>query len=583
MAKTKLKEIKEKPPALEKTPTGIKGLDEIIRGGLPKGRVSLVCGGPGCGKTMMGIEFLVHGAVDYGEPGVFMAFEETAEELAKNVASLGIDLADLVARKKLYVDYVRIERSEIEETGEYDLEGLFVRLASAIDTVKAKRVVLDTIETLFSGFADESILRAELRRLFHWLKERGITAIVTGERGDGTLTRYGLEEYVSDCVILLDNRIREQISTRRLRVLKYRGSEHGSDEYPFLIDNNGIWVLPLTSAGLTYGVSTERISSGIPRLDTMLGGRGYYRGSTVLLSGTAGTGKTTVAAHLVDAACRRGERCLYFAFEESPSQILRNMRSIGLDLEQWVKKDLLHFYAARPSMYSLESHLLSLQRKVDELKPAVVIIDPITNLIEVGTVVEVKSMLVRLIDHLKMHKITTVFTSLTSGTSSEASSDVGVSSLMDTWLLIRNLETNGERNRGLYILKSRGMAHSNQVREFLLTDHGVELLDVYVNEGGILTGTARIVYEAQQKAEALVLRQELELKQRALERRQKEVENQVALLQAGLQAEEMEFQKALAQENVRLQAQAGVKDEIAAARQADTGPDGTEPDKKLEG
>ncbi len=476
---------------LEKTPTGIQGLDEITGGGLPQGRTTLVCGGPGCGKTLLATEFLVRGALQYDEPGVFMAFEETAEDLAKNVASLGIDLKGLIEQQKIFVDYVYIERSEIEETGEYDLEGLFIRLASAIEMVGARRVVLDTIETIFAGFNNESILRSEIRRLFRWLKEKGVTAIVTGERGEQSLTRYGLEEYVSDCVILLESRIENKLNNRILRVVKYRGSSHGADEYPFLIGDAGIWVQPITSLGLNYTVSSEHIFTGIPALDEMFDHQGYYRGSTVLVSGTAGTGKTSLAASLVDAACRRGERCLYVAFEESTSQIIRNMRSIGIDLEPWVQQGLLQFRATRPSFYGLEMHLLTLQKLAEEFQPSVMVIDPLTNLISVASDSEVKSMLVRLIDYLKMKGITTLFTSLVAGGDVEVNSEVGISSLMDAWLLVRNLENNGERNRGLYVLKARGMAHSTQIREFRLTSHGIELVDVYVGPEGILPGSAR--------------------------------------------------------------------------------------------
>lgn len=562
-------QIKAMSSHLEKAHTGIKGLDEILNGGLPKGRVSLVCGGPGCGKTLLSIEFLVHGAQKFDEPGVFIAFEETAEELAQNVASLGIDLDDLIARQKISVDYIYIERSEIEETGLYDLEGLFVRLADAIDTIGAKRVVLDTIETLFSGFSDEAILRAELRRLFRWLKDRGITAVVTGERGDGTLTRYGLEEYVSDCVIMLDNRIRDQISTRRLRVVKYRGSVHSSDEVPFLIDPQGIWVMPISSARLDHQASLDRISTGIPRLDSMLDGKGYFRGSSILISGTAGTGKTSIAAHLVDSACRRGERCQFFAFEESPSQLLRNMRSIGLDLNQWVEKGLLRFHATRPSMNGIETHLLTMQKMVEEFEPQVVVIDPATNLVAVATALEVKSMFVRLIDYLKMRQVTVLLTSLTGAGEHEASTETDISSLMDAWLLVRNLEANGEHNRGLYVLKARSIPHSNQVREFRLTDRGIELLDVFVGTGGLLTGTARVAYEAQQKAEELQRQQEFERLQRNLENRRRQVEYQIAALQAKLAAEEEEFQNTLAQEDLRPAARLASRKEIASSRQAD--------------
>ena len=516
--------------AFPKCATGIQGLDEITGGGLPLGRPTLVCGTAGCGKTLMALEFLVRGATQHDEPGVFMAFEETAEELTQNVRSLGFDLDDLMAKNKLAIDFVRVERSEIEETGEYDLEGLFVRLGLAIDQIGAKRVVLDTIETLFAGLSNASILRAELRRLFRWLKDKGVTAIITAERGDKTLTREGLEEYVSDCVILLDHRITETISTRRLRVVKYRGSAHGTNEYPFVIDEQGFSVLPITSLELQHEASDERISSGIPRLDTMLSGKGYYRGSSILVSGTPGTGKTSTAAHFVDAACRRGERALYFAFEESESQMVRNMRSIGIDLAPWIKKGLLRFHASRPSLYGLEMHLGAMHKKTRDFQPHVVVIDPITNLMVVGTDTEVKSMLVRLIDYYKSQQITTLFTSLTQGGQALEQTEVGVSSLMDTWLLVRDVETNGERNRGLYVLKSRGMSHSNQVREFRLTDHGVELTDVYLGAEGMLMGSARVAQVARDKSAALARQTEIEGCQVELEQKRKAMEAQIRAL-----------------------------------------------------
>ena len=465
-----------RPPdgTLPKAATGIKGLDEVTQGGLPRGRPTLVCGGAGCGKTLLGMEFLLRGILDFKEPGVFMAFEETAEELAKNVRSLGFDVEELIGKKKLVVDFVRVERNEIEETGDYDLEGLFVRLGHAIDTVGAKRVVLDTIETLFSGLSNTAILRAELRRLFRWLKDKGVTAVITGERGEGTLTRQGLEEYVSDCVILLDHRVIDEISTRRLRVVKYRGSVHGTNEYPFLIDEHGINILPITSMGLRHQVSSERVSTGIPRLDAMLGGKGVYRGSTVLISGTAGSGKSSMASTFVDAAAARGERCLYLAFEESEHQIVRNMRSIGVDLERWVKKGLLRFHATRSTVYGLEMHLVTCHKLVAEFKPDVLVLDPIGTLTMGGSERDTRSMLTRLMDFLKSQKITAVWTNLTTGDITEQT-DVGISSLVDTWLLLRDVELGGERNRAMYILKSRGMAHSNQIREFILTDNGIQL------------------------------------------------------------------------------------------------------------
>jgi circadian clock protein KaiC len=466
--------------AVPKSPTGIQGLDEITHGGLPKGRPSLICGGAGSGKTLLATSFLVHGAEQFGEPGVLMTFEENGEELASDVASLGFDLPALVDAGKLFIDYVRIERSEIEETGEYDLEGLFVRLDHAIRSTGARRIVLDTVESLFSGLGNANILRAELRRLFRWLKDKGITAVITAERGEGTLTRQGLEEYVSDAVILLDHRVTDQVSTRRLRVVKYRGSHHGTNEYPFLIDRQGLTVLPVTSLGLTHRASSERLSSGTQELDEMLGGQGYFRGSTVLVSGTAGTGKTSLAAHFADAACRRGERVLYLLFEESPLQLVRNMRSIGIDLQPWVQSGLLQFQAQRPSRAGLESHLASMYQHVRDFKPAVTVVDAVTNLLSVGTTNDVRAMLMRIIDYLKVHEVTAFFTSLTPGKNESEETQAGVSSLMDTWIVLTFDEIQRERRRAIRILKSRGMAHSNQVRDFALTDHGLRL----INEGG---------------------------------------------------------------------------------------------------
>jgi len=461
--------------SLPKAQSGVTGLDEITGGGLPRGRPTLVCGGPGCGKTLLAMEFLIRGATQFGEPGAFISFEETGEELAQNVRSLGFDLDALVAQGKVAVDYVRIERAEIEEAGEYDLEGLFMRLGLAIDSVGAKRVVLDTIESLFGGFDNQALLRSELRRLFRWLKERGVTAVITGERGEKSLTRQGLEEYVSDCVILLDHRVQEQVTTRRLRIVKYRGTVHGTNEYPFLIDERGISVLPVTSLALDHAVSDERLATGIGRLDAMLGGKGYYRGSSILVSGTAGTGKTSIAAHFADATCRRGERCLLLAFEESPAQLERNMRSIGIDLAPYRKKGTLQVHAARPTLHGLEMHLVQIHKLIADFDPAVVILDPISNFVGGGSSEQAHAMLMRLIDFLKARQITAMFTHLTPGGSEWESTDVGVSSLIDTWLLVRILEADGERNRGLYVLKSRGMPHSNRVHAFDITSEGVRL------------------------------------------------------------------------------------------------------------
>ena len=530
---------------LEKCPSGIEGFDEITGGGLPRGRASLVCGTAGCGKTLFGMEFLVHGVRQYDEPGVFIAFEERPQDLAQNVQSLGFDLDWLIEQQRLVVDYVHLERSEIDETGEYDLEGLFVRLGYAIDSIGAKRVVIDTIETLFSSLTNHGVLRAELRRLFTWLKDKGVTAIVTCERGEGTLTRHGIEEYVSDCVVLLDHRVTDQISTRRLRVVKYRGSPHGTDEYPFLIDETGITVLPITSLGLAHEASDERVPSGIPRLDTMLGGAGFFRGSTVLVSGTAGTGKTSIAAHFAHSVTQAGGRCLYVAFEESPSQLMRNMRSIGIDLSGAQRQGLLHFHASRPTLLGLELHLVTVQKLIREVKPAAVIIDPISNLASAGTLAAAGSVMLRLIDFLKSHNITTVLTSLTTGNGGPASleeTEIGVSSLVDTWLLLRDVELNGERNRALYVLKSRGMAHSNQVREFLLTDHGIELRDVYVGAEGVLTGSARLAQEAREQAATLQRHQDTERRRREIERRRRALEAKVTALRAEFEADELELQ-----------------------------------------
>jgi circadian clock protein KaiC len=560
--------------SLPKSLTGIQGLDEITGGGFPRGRPTLVCGSAGAGKTLLAMEFLVRGAMDYGEPGVFMAFEETAPELTQNVRSLGFDLDDLVKEKKLAIDFVRIERSEIDETGDYDLEGLFIRLAAAIDAIGAKRVVLDTIENLFAGLQNQGILRAELRRLFRWLKDRGVTAVITAERGEGALTRHGLEEYVSDCVILLDHRVTDQVSTRRLRVVKYRGTAHGTNEYPFLIDEDGFSVLPVTSLGLQHEVSGERISSGIPRLDTMLGGEGFYRGTTILVSGTAGTGKTSMSAHFVDAACQRGERCLYFSFEESQGQMIRNMRSIGLNLEQWVKKNLLQFHSSRATFYGLEMHLAIIHKIVQEFQPKVVVLDPIGSLIQAGNKRDAHTMLIRLIDFLKQRQVTAFLTNLTSGGDAIEKTDVEISSIVDSWLFVRDIELGGERNRALYVLKSRGMRHSNQLREFLLTEHGVDLLDVYVGPEGVLTGSSRLSQEAREKAADRVRQQETERKERELGRKREVLEARIAALRKEFEVEQEEAQTDGGQEKMREQALLESRTAMARSRKADAAEPG---------
>jgi len=537
---------------LPKSPTNIRGLDEILGGGLPKGRPTLVAGSAGCGKTLLAMEFLVHGATKFNEPGVFISFEETVEELTANVLSLGFDLADLVRRKKLWLEHIHIDPGEIGPRGAYDLNGLFVRIHEAIENIGAKRVVLDTAESLFSGVASPLILRSELRRLLRWLKKKGVTTIVTGERGQSELSREGLEEYVSDCVILLDHRVRDQSSIRRMRIVKYRGAPHGTNEYPFLIDADGFSVLPVTSVGLNHSPSSsERISSGVPRLDVMLSGKGYFRGSTVLVSGTAGTGKTSLASHFVASACEKGKKALFFTFEESPDQLVRNMRSIGIDLVPWVEKGLLQFHATRPTFYGLETHLATSIKLIDNFKPDIVILDPITAFAEGENQGDVKVMLLRLVDYLKTNGITAFFTSLTSDNNGAETTDVYVSSLIDTWLLLRDIEVGGERNKGLYVLKSRGMAHSNQIREFRLTDHGIELLDVYVGSGGVLTGSARLAQEAEDEAVQSLNQQEIVRKQVALDRKREAIEAQILLLRAEFEADESEALKLINIEKAR--------------------------------
>lgn len=561
--------LKFRRKTLAKSPTSIQGLDEITGGGLPKGRPTLVCGGAGCGKTLFAMEFIVRGATLYNEPGVFISFEETEKELTANVASLGFDLDDLIKHKKIWLEHVHVERGEIEQSGEYDLKGLFVRIHHAIESIKAKRVVLDTIESLFSALPNSTIIRTELRRLFSWLKKKGVTAIITGERGNDTLTRQGLEEYVSDCVILLDHRVSDQSSIRRLRIVKYRGSTHGTNEYPFLIDEDGFSILPVTSLGLKHISSSERISSGIPRLDTMLSGKGFFRGSTVLVSGTAGTGKTSLAAQFVEAACKRGERVLYFAFEESPSQFMRNMSSIGIKLEPWVKKGLLNFHATRPTLHGLEHHLTTTIKLITKVEPQVVVLDPIDAFVIGDNQTEVKIMLLHLVDFLKMRNITALFASLTNGGENQELTDMSISSLIDTWLLLRDIEIGGERNRGLYILKSRGMDHSNQIREFKLTDHGIELLDVYVGPEGVLTGSARLSQEAKNKEDQLLRQQEIERKQLGLELKRAATEAQIAVLQSEFKAEESETLKIIEMGKAKTERFVEEQKKMATSRKAD--------------
>ena len=549
--------------SLPKCPTGIQGLDEITGGGLPRGRPTLVCGGTGCGKTLLAAEFLVRGATQFGEPGVLMAFEETEAELKANVASLGFDLTGLVRQKKIALDYVHIERSDVQESGGYDLEGLFVRLNHAIDSIGAKRVVLDTLEALFASLPNEAILRAELRRLFRWLKDKGVTAVITAERGREQLTRHWLEEYVSDCVILLDHRVNDQIATRHLRVVKYRGAMHGTNEFPFLIGDDGISVLPITSLSLNHTVSNERIATGIPRLDAMLGGQGFFRGSSILLTGTPGTGKTIISANFAQAAARRGERVLFFSFEESPDQIIRNMHSIGLRLDPLVKSGMLRFHAARPSLYGLEMHLATMFKEIASFKPHVVIVDPITSLMDAGTDSETKGMVTRLIDYLKAGQVTSLFTSLTQGGHALQQSEMAMSSLMDAWLLLQDFEGNGERNRVLYVLKARGMGHSNQIREFLISERGVDLVDAYIGPSGVLTGSARAAQGALENAAVLASQQEAARRTRELERKRAALEQQISVLRSDYESE--------AEELRRIDEQVGTRTLMLTTEQAASG------------
>jgi circadian clock protein KaiC len=536
---------------LEKAPSGIAGLDEITLGGLPRGRATLICGSAGCGKTMLGIEFLVKGARDYSEPGVFVAFEETKNELVVNAASLDFDLGQLVREGKLAIDHVHVDPNEIAETGEYDLEGLFIRLKYAIESVGAKRVVLDTIETLFSGFSNTALLRAEIRRLFQYLKSFGVTAIITGERGENALTRFGLEEYVADCVILLDHRVADQITTRSLRIVKYRGSSHGTNEYPFIIDEQGFSVLPVTSMALRHKVSNQVVSTGVPDLDAMLGVGGYFRGSTVLMSGTAGMGKTSFAAALARSVCESGERVLYFAFEESAQQIVRNMRSVGIDLQPHLDSGRLRIVAQRPFLYGLEMHLASMRKEVDRFRPSVVVVDPISNLITAGTERELTAMLTLLIDFLKGEGITGFFTVLTENGGRLETSDTGISSLIDTWMLARDIEISGERNRGLYVLKSRGMNHSNQIREFVLSSKGIKLIDVYLGPSGMLTGSARVALEEQERDASVRQADDQTLRLAQLEHRRKAMEAQIEALRAEFEAEVAGVKKQVSLEGKR--------------------------------
>lgn len=554
---------------LAKTPTGISGLDEVTGGGLPRGRPTLVCGPAGCGKTLLAMEFLVHGITQFDEPGVFVAFEESADDLTANVASLGFDLVQWEADGLLVIDHVSVTGGEMAEAGDWDLDGLVLRLGEAIDRVGAKRVVIDTIETLFGAFANASHLRSEIRRLFGWLKSKDVTAVITGERGDGTLTRHGIEEYVSDCVIVLDHRVTEQTSTRRLRILKYRGSFHGTNEYPFLIGEAGVSVQPITSLGLRHGVSMDRVSTGVARLDAMLGDGGFYKGSTVLVSGTAGTGKSTLAAQFCNAACSRRERAMYFAFEESEAEIIRNMFSVGMDLRQWVDAGLLQFRSFRPSLLGLEAHLFAMQKFVGEFDPAVVVMDPVSDFVRIGSAADVAAMLTRQVDFLKARGVTALFTSVDSEAEPKQA-DQQLASLVDTWLLVKATEGNGEHNRVLYVRKSRGMGHSNQIREFLLTDQGIELADVYVGPEGVLTGSARQAQEAKERSDATARVDDLEQRRVDLERRRESVAAQTAELWREFEAEADIVERMLSHGSTGVEDRAGQRVEQGRLRRADS-------------
>lgn len=533
---------------ITKSLTGIDGFDELTLGGLPTGRPTLVCGSAGCGKTLFASTFLLNGVRDFDEPGVFVTFEERPVDIVNNVASLGFDVDDLVAQGRLVIEHIAIDPTELAEIGDYDLEALFLRLELAIDQVGAKRVVLDTIESLFSAFHNPAVLRAEIRRLFDWLKDKGLTTVITGERGDGSLTRQGLEEYVSDCVILLDHRVHNQISTRRLRIVKYRGTAHGTNEYPFLIDRDGFSVLPVSSLGLNHEVSLERISSGIPDLDQMLEGGGFHRGSSILLSGVAGSGKSSVAASFVNAACSTGERALYFSFEESAGQAVRNMRSLGLDLQVWLDGNQLRYIAARPTFYSLEMHLAVMLREVIRFKPSIVVLDPISAFMGSGEHLEVQAMLLRMVDTLKAHNVTAVFTHLMHSADGSVETDVGLSSLMDAWVLLLNREAGGEFNRELYLLKARGTAHSNQVREFVMTHDGIRLLEPYLGDGEALTGTARRAQEARDRREEQRRRLEVKGVLEQIEHRRQKTRAEIEALQAELEADEATLRRVIAAE-----------------------------------
>ncbi|MGY4622086.1 circadian clock protein KaiC [Bradyrhizobium sp. USDA 4472] len=552
---------------ISKSLTGIDGFDELTLGGLPSGRPTLVCGSAGCGKTLFASTFLFNGARQHDEPGVFVTFEERPVDIVANVDSLGFDLQSLIDQSKIVIEHIAIDPSEVAEIGDYDLEALFLRLEFAVDQIGAKRIVLDTIESLFSAFSNPAILRAEIRRLFDWLKQKGLTAVITGERGDGSLTRQGLEEYVSDCVILLDHRVEKQISTRRLRIVKYRGTAHGTNEYPFLIDEDGFSVLPVSSLGLGHQVFDERISTGVPDLDAMLTGGGFYRGSSILLTGVAGSGKSSLACMMADAACKRGEHALYLSFEESEAQTVRNMRSIGTNLDKWLKNGQMRYIATRPTFYSLEMHLAIMLREVGKFKPQLVVLDPISAFTGSAEISEVQAMLLRIVDFLKSNGITAVFTHLAHV--QQAETDAGLSSLMDGWILLLNREANGEFNRELYLLKARGISHSNQVREFVMSNDGIHLLEPYLGEGGALTGSARRNEEARARRAEVGRLAEVARVQDQIGQRRRRALAQIEALRADIDADEAELKRIVKAEDVYLRQSRQDAAEMARGRGLD--------------
>lgn len=554
---------------LNKVKTGINGLDDITSGGFPKGRPTLICGNAGSGKTLLALQFLVNGANLYNEPGVFFALEESEIELAQNVSSLGVDLKKLEADKKIIVEHINFDPVSLQQSGEFDLEGLFVRLDYTLKSIGAKRVVIDTIETIFSLLPNQELIRSELIRLFRWFKEKKLTVVITGEQGEGLFTRSGLGEYVSDCVIFLDHRIERQSSTRRLRVVKYRGSTHGTNEYPFLINAQGFSVLPITSLSLQHPASNKRISSGVPRLDNMLGGKGFFRGSSILVSGTAGVGKTSLASHFADAGCKRNEKVLYFSFEESAPQLIRNMSSIGIDLQQWIDKKLLLIHSARPTLYGIENHLTRMYKLIEEFNPSLVIVDPITSFNSQGDENTVKELFIRVMDLLKTNNITAFLTSLTSSSQNIETSETEVSSLIDSWILLKDIESIGERNKGLYIIKSRGMSHSNQIREFMLTDNGAELTDVYLGADGVLTGSARLAKESKEKNAESALQQDIQRKNLEIEKKKKILDLQISLLKLNFEAEEKELLSGIDNHRDTQRSLVDFKKQVAKKRKAD--------------